>query len=228
MGLHIFDRGEGEEAPRRHRSFSDDVVGRLRSGYQVNGRPAALEAWRVTTGDPEVTKRVADLYGGEPQEWDATGEDNIEVFTEATSLNVIIDGPDALRQRLILWGRNGKPIYTSDGLTKDDGTPDPDAGLTLAERKEKARDGIGPVPAIEVYCRLADDPDLGVFKFSSGSWSFASDLDYFGIEDELADADGPVKATLSLEAVSFVAKSGKRAGKTVSYTKPVLKIKGAA
>lgn len=235
MGLHIFDTDDGE-APRKRQSFADDVVGRLRSGYQVNGRPAALEAWRVTTGDPDVASAVAELYGGDPQEWDASGEDGIEVFTEATSVDVIVDGapdsngnPRGLRQRLILWGRNGgKPIYTSDGVTKDDGSPDPDAGLTLAERKEKARQGIGPVPAIEVYVRLADNPDLGLFKFASGSWSFASDLDYNDTEADLLAIGGPVKATLSLEGVSFVAKSGKRAGKTVSYTKPVLKIKGAA
>jgi hypothetical protein len=40
-----------------------------------------------------------------------------------------MDSPKSERQRLVLWGRNGKPIYTTDGETKDDGTPDPDAHL---------------------------------------------------------------------------------------------------
>jgi hypothetical protein len=224
MGLKIFgDRPKAD--PEARQSFADDVVGRFRSGYQVNDRPASLQAWRVTTGDPAVADEIAAFYGGSPQEWEAKGEDNIETFTEAATVDVIVERLD---QRLVLWGRNNKPIYSTDGETKDDGTPDPDAGLTLAERKQKGRDGIGPVPQIEVLFRLAEKPDLGVFKFVSGSWSFLSDLDYFGVEDSLADADGKATATLGLTEVSFVAKNGPQAGKTVSYTKPVLKITGAA
>ena len=78
-----------------------------------------------------------------------------------------------------------------------------------------------------------DEPDLGIFKFQTGSWSMASDLAYNDVEGELRDyaADsetGKVKATLKLEEVSFVAKNGPRAGQNVTYTKPVLSIKGAA
>jgi hypothetical protein len=225
LGLRIFP--EHEDAPAR-RPFADDIVGRLRSGYQIGGRPAALTEWRVTTGDPDVAAFIASHYGGDPQEWEATGEDNLEVFTNAPSLDVILDGPEALHESLVLWGRNGKPIYRTDGVTKDDGSPDPDASLTLAERKERARQGIGPVPDIRVDVRLADDPDLGVFEFRSSSWSFASDLDYNNVEADLIDADGPVKATLALEPVSFIAKGGPRAGQTVSYTKPTLRLKGLA
>lgn len=228
MALRIFGNDPTTTTPKRQ-SFKDDVVGRFRSGYQLNGRPAALTEWRITSGDPEVAEAIYDLLGGDkPQEWEAKGEDNLEVFTATQAVDIILEGPKALRTKMILWGRNNKPIQSGDGQTLDDGTPDPDANLSFQERKQKARDGIGAEPQIEVYFRLAANPDLGIFKFQTGSWSLASDLAYAGVEDELDEIDGPTKATLKLEEVSFVAKNGPRAGQTVQYTKPVLTIKGAA
>jgi hypothetical protein len=236
MGLNIFGNDPATAQKPRQR-FADDIVGRFRSGHQLNGRPAALTEWRITTGDPEVADAVHEFYGGDaPQDWEAKGEDNIEVFTASKEIDVILESEKALRQKMVLWSRAGKLIQAGDGQTLDypedkKGEPDPDAALSFQERKAKARDGIGAEPQIEVYFRLAEDPDLGIFKFQTGSWSMASDLAYNDTEGELADliADhGKVKATLKLEEVSFVAKNGPRAGQTVSYTKPVLKLKGAA
>jgi hypothetical protein len=226
LALRIF-QNDPEKAPRQ--SFADDVVGRFRSGHQINDRPAALNEWRVTTGDPDVAAAIFDLLGGDaPAEWEAKGEDNLEVFTASKDVAIIIERANSLRQRLVLWGRNGKPIYTTDGEKKDDGTPDPDAHLTLAERKQKGRDGTGPTPDVELYFRLAENPDLGIFKFQTGSWSFVSDLEYNQTEDAIADAiadseSSRATATLTLEEVSFTAKNGPRAGQLVQYTKPVLK-----
>lgn len=231
-GLKIFGGPNG--APEKKKSFQDDVVGRFRSGYVANKRPVALTEWRVTTGDPEVADAIVDLLNGdEVKEWDAAGEDNLETFTTANSVEIILDGPKALRQAMILWGRNGKIIRKSDGETIEypdnlKGEPDPQAGQSLAERKEAAREGTGAEPQIEVYFRLAENPDLGIFKFQSGSWSLASDLGYNGVAEALEEIDGPAKATLALEEVSFVAKNGPRAGQTVTYTKPVLTINGPA
>lgn len=228
MGLKVW--GDDPEAqPKPRQRFADDVVGRFRSGYQLNDRPAALTEWRITTGDPEVASTIHELLGGDaPQEWASKGEDNLEVFTASADVEIIIAGPSSLRQRMVLWGRNGKPIYTTDGETKDDGSPDPDALLSFQERKQKGRDGTGPTPDVEVYFRLAANPDLGIFKFQTGSWSLVSDLARDGVEAALAEIDGPTLAVIRLEEVSFVAKNGPRAGQTVQYTKPVIEIKGAA
>lgn len=238
MGLNIFGT-DPATATRPKNSFKDDVVGRFRSGHQINGRPAALTDWRITTGDPEVADKVYELFGGDaPQDWEAKGEDNIEVFTATGKVAIILEGEKALRQQMVLWSRNGKLISASDGATltypeDQKGQPDPDAALSFQERKARARDGFGAEPQIEVYFRLAEDPDLGIFKFQTGSWSMASDLAYNDTEGDLADAvadseTGQAKATLELEQVSFVAKNGPRAGQTVNYTKPVLKVQGAA
>ena len=208
--------------------LADDVVGRFRSGYQLNDRPAALTEWRVTTGDPEVASAISDLLGGDaPQEWPAKGEDNLEVFTASKEIDVIIDSPKSVRQRLVLWGRNGKPIYTTDGETKDDGTPDPDAHLSLQERKQRSRDGVGPTPDVEVYFRLKEQPDLGVFKFQTGSWSLVQDWIWVDLEAQLEAVQGAIECTLKLEQVSFTAKNGPRAGQLVEYVKPTLVVRGA-
>jgi len=227
-GLKIFGT-DPENQPKPRNNFADDVVGRFRSGYQLNGTPAALTEWRVTTGDPEVAAAIYDLLGGDaPQEWPAKGEDNLEVFTASGEVEILLAGPKAVRQRLVLWGRNGKPIYTTDGETKDDGTPDPDAELTFPERKQRGRDGIGPTPDVDVYFKIVGSEDLGVFQFKTGSWSILQDFAYEGTLEKLEEINGPTRATIKLEEVSFVAKNGPRKGQTVSYTKPVLKVKGPA
>ncbi|WP_159619891.1 hypothetical protein [Arthrobacter zhaoguopingii] len=210
------------------------VVGRFRSGRQLDGRAVASKEWRITTGDPEVADKVYDLLGGDkPQEWAAKGEDNLEVFTATSEVEIILDGPKSLRQKMVLWSRAGKLVQSGDGQVLDDGTPDPDAALSFQERKAKARDGIGAEPQIEVYFRIAGEEELGLFKFQTGSWSLASDLVYNKTEEEIEDyaADsesGKVKAILKLEPVEFTAKNGPRAGQLVSYVKPSLIIRGAA
>lgn len=228
MALKVFGN-DPENQPKPRQSFADDIVGRFRSGHQLNGRPASLDEWRVTTGDPEVASEIHDILGGdEPQKWDAQGEDDHEVFTASDEIEIILDGAKSLRERMILWGRNGKIISSGDGETLDNGDPDPDADLTFAERKQKGKDGIGPVPQIEIYFRLAANPELGIFKFQTGSWSMAYDLAANNTAEKLEEFEGAIAANLRLELVEFDIKKGKNAGTHVSYRKPVLTIKGAA
>lgn len=224
MGIRIFEV-DPDAAPRKR--FADDIVGRFRSGAQVNNRPLSLDEWRVTTGDPEVAETLADLLGAKtgPQEWATEGEDKIEVYTTSTSLDVILDGSSAVQTAMALWGRNGL-IHKCDGETvssgQGEGGPCPMAGKTVAERKEAAKAGYGCAPSIQVYFRLAADADLGKFRFSSGSWTFAGEVS--DAEAALAKVDGPARAKLTLEKVEYTTK----AGRLVSYTKPVVTILGPA
>jgi len=228
MALKIWG-SDPEAQPKPRQRFADDVVGRFRSGHQLGGQPASLDEWRVTTGDPEVADKVYEILGGDaPATWETKSEDNLEVFTATPEVEIILADPKALRQRMVLWSRQGKLVIDSDGETYADGSADPDAELTFAERKKKGQDGLGPSPQIEVYFRLASEPDLGIFKYQTGSWSLASDLVRNETEEALEEIDGPTLATLAIEEVSFVAKNGPRKGQTVTYNKPVLTIKGAA
>ena len=221
MALRLFDNDQSS-APRP--KFADDVVGRFRSGYQVNGRPATLEKWRVTTGDPEVAAEVHTLLGGkdEAAEWETKGEDNLELFTDTTTVPIIIE-PDGIRSEMVLWGQKGA-IRRCDGATQKDPMKGQPCACpsTLADRKDAAKAGHGCQPSITVVFRLADNPGLGKFRFTSGSWQLARDINE--VEEALASAEGPATATLGLQVVEFTTKENQKR----RFIKPVISVEGAA
>ncbi|AWY05728.1 hypothetical protein SEA_GRETCHEN_40 [Microbacterium phage Gretchen] len=232
MALKIFGT-DPENQPKPRQRFSDDFVGQLHSGYQLDGTPSALEEWRITTGDPEVADRVHELYKGEaPEEWETKSERNLQVFTDASAIDVIVADSKAIRQRMILWGNDRKPVYISDGefILDDAGHPtderDPDADLTFQERKDKK--AYGANPSAEITFRLADDPNLGIFVLKSNSWGLAHFLAAEDIEGQIDAIGGPAILRLKLVPVSFKAKNGPRKGKTVSYTATEIEVIGAA
>jgi hypothetical protein len=218
MGLRIFETDPGA-APKPR--FADDIVGRFRSGYQVNGRPATLEAWRVTTGDPKVATALLELLeGDEAQEWDTRGEDNLEIFTKAQSVKILLE-PSAIRTEMVLWGRAGA-IRKCDGVEQmgENAGKACECPHAFAERKEAAKRGTGCQPSIGLVFRLADAPDLGKFRFSSGSWSLVKDIG--AVEAALEKVEGTAVATLTLTPVEF--ESG---GQQRRFVKPVIDIIGS-
>ncbi|BCJ41692.1 hypothetical protein GCM10010168_53100 [Actinoplanes ianthinogenes] len=223
MGLRIFET-DPEAAPKERKRFADDLVGRFRSGYSINGRPASLTEWRVTTGDPDVADAIVGLYGGDaPQTWDTKGEDTLEVFTKAEKVKILLDGPESIRQEMVLWGRAGA-IRRCDGVeqTGDEAKGKPcECPASFTERKEAAKRGTGCQPSISIFFRLVDDETIGRFKFVSGSWSLVKDI--VSVEKKLATINGPAYAWLGLEVVEFDAGGQRR-----KFTKPVIDILGPA
>lgn len=208
-----------ENEPAKGR-FHDDVVMNLRSGYAVGGRPVALSAWRFTSGDPDVMEAIAENFGGEVSEWEATKEDILEVHTTVSSLNVVLDGPNAIRTGMVMFGRSGPPIRQCDGIVMS-GEDQGHACMCpsgLQERKDAAQKGRACQPSIEITFRLESMPDLGLGRFRSGSWTLAADIGK--AEAALEKIDGPAKAVLKLEQITT--KTGKQ------FTKPVLTITGKA
>lgn len=224
-----------DAAPKERSVFADDTVGRFRSGRLVKtGKtemPEALSQWRVTTGDPVVAAKVADLFGGSPEEWETDKEDNLEVLTDAASVHIIIDqgGVEA----------SFKQFAPGAGLTHHcDGfeylSPDEDKGTAcgcptlIAERKLRAQQKRGPAPSIDITFRLADAPELGKFRFNSGSWKLVEVIHNLFRDLEETYAGQSIRATLTIENVSYVPQKGPRAGQLVSYNKPVVKVLGSA
>ncbi|RKN09633.1 hypothetical protein D7319_11250 [Streptomyces radicis] len=222
MALRIFDTDPASRP--KPRQFPDDVVGRFRSGRMVGTRPEALSEWRVTTGDPEVAAEVAELLGGEPAEWQTTGEDYLEVLTDAESVRVVIDGPDALSADMKLWGPRGQLVHHCDGVSFL--SPDEDAGKPcgcpelLADRKAYAKSGRGPSPSVNLVFRLAANTGLGLFRFGSSSWKLAEVV--HEINAALTNVGGPARSELTLELVQFRTK----AGVDVAFRKPTVKVLG--
>jgi len=225
MALRIFET-DPDAKPKERQSFSDDTVGRFHSGKAIDGTPLALTEWRVSTGDPEVADAVAQLFGGSPVENEgSTSENFIDVETSASKVQIILDGPSAIYADMKLWNR-GKLVHHCDGVNFL--SPDEKKGRPcycpelMAERKAASKDYTGPAPSITITFRLADDPELGMFKFQTGSWTLAEVL--HEAEDKLARIEGEALAELEIEEVEYVAKKGPMKGKTVSFCKPVLRV----
>lgn len=223
-----------DNKPRERAAYSDDTVGKISAGYQEFDErskrmvPKTLTEWRFATADPKVANAVAQLFGGSPVENEETqSEQFIDVFSEAPKLPVIIE-QDGISADMKQW-YNGKLVHHCDGQyfkshpRGDELIGRPCGCPTLfAERKQADKDGMGPKPSIEVKFRLADDPELGIFKFTTGSWTLAAVL--HEALDKLERVGVAALASLELEHVEFVGKNGPMRGKTVSYTKPVIRV----
>lgn len=229
--ISLFD---DEQRTQPSNPYRDDVVGRISGGYVGDGgAPVSLDQWRFQSDDEVVAQKIADLFGGEVQEVERKKKNETvieyEVFTKADAVDIVIDSPEAVTSEFTHWSRDGELIGRGDGVTMEDGSADPGYGLELPDRKQKAKQGLVPSPETTVYFRLAADEDLGVFRFvKRDAWNLERNLARNGFYDALDGADGPIKARISRNPVSFVAKNGPRAGKTVSYTETVLEYKGAA
>ncbi|MFF2039362.1 hypothetical protein ACFVVX_02945 [Kitasatospora sp. NPDC058170] len=220
MALRIFETDP--DALPKVSQFADDTVGRFHSGRQEDGIPVALAHWRITTGDPTVAQAVAQLFGGSPVTDDeSTAENNIEVQTDKAKILVVLDGPESITSDMKLWN-SGNLVHHCDGveyLSPDDlkGRPCLCPKL-MEERKAAAKRKMGPSPSISVEFRVADDLDLGKFRFQSGSWKMAEVLHEY--DNALARVGGPALAELTLELVEYTTKKGR----DVSYYKPVVKV----
>lgn len=152
------------------------VDGWFRSGLTTGGRVQALSDWRVTCGSSTTATTVAGLLGGSPGTWETTASDRYEVLTDAPSVTVSVDGADCIVTDMRGWDATGL-AHHCDGsrfLAPDHrkgtrcGCPE-----TLADRKDHARSGRGPLPNTLVVFRLADAPDAGLFALHSLNWDFA-------------------------------------------------------
>jgi len=220
--------------PRPRASFSDDVVGRFRSGRLVGKLPESLSAWRVTTGDPVVAEKIASLFGGAPEEWSTDKEDSTEILTDASSVEIIIASSRDIDASMKLFGNNGL-VHHCDGVEflspdEDKGTPC-GCPASFQDRKDKAKSGRGPKPSVDIKFKLADAPELGFFRFNSGSWELVKVLheviqavDETGGADDEGKGGAPVVATLAIEHVSYTTK----AGRDVAFNKPAVKVTGLA
>jgi hypothetical protein len=247
LALNIFRTAEEQNA--QPKAQFADVVGSFRAGYlDDNKTPQSLNEWRVTTGDPVIADAVHELLGGEaPAEWETKSEEALEVYTAAKSITIVLEGPRAIRQQFIQRNRAGEVVYTSDGAMKSDGERDPHAQMTLDERLKLASDGLGPSLETVIWFHLDDSmgnvtiqgdvgraSDLGKFRYSSTGKSIGKQVDRDRIEQQLIDyaedsetgEPVPVRAKLTIERVSFTAKTGARAGKLVEYNTAALKLLG--
>lgn len=200
------------------------TVGRFHQGRLAEGRPQALDAWRVTTDDTEVAVRVAGLLGGRNQPNAGGGALAHEVLTNRETVRVLLDGPDAVSAHLVQWSGKGI-VHECDGVEflSPEGKRGQPCGCPprLEDRKQAARDGRGPMPSIDLVFRIAAEPALGEFHFRTGSWQLVEEFPT--LTDALERVDGPAVCDLTMELVLFTTKSGAN----VRYRKPTVTVLGS-
>jgi hypothetical protein len=89
--------------------------GRIRFGERYttkNGKQAmrALTTFRFTSPDKQVVEQLAALYGGSPQPWTdpkASPQNQFEVYTDASNIEVLLPMNDAFSQNYEMWGGRG-------------------------------------------------------------------------------------------------------------------------
>ena len=234
MALHALFK----EAPAQ---FADDFTFRVRTGMVANGRPMALENIRYTTGDPKVAEAISEAFGGTPEEWETKTEETLEILSDHPSVDIILE---SIKSEYVLWGRGNQPIRSCDGINQTDDAKSPCAcaqqNNDLAEWKAAAKSGTACQPTVKLTFRLADNPDLGRGRFQSSSWGLAmgdpawkkdkmEDGDTWqppisDLEEQLEEMGGMALANLAIVPVAYTTK----AGRNVSYSKPVLTITGPA
>jgi hypothetical protein len=201
--------------------YADDLVGTFRTGHQdARGNPKSLTEWRVTSADPDVVAAVAEQLGGDPQEWDNEREP-LEVFTDAATITVVVE-PGAIKSGFALWGRqslvsrcDGEVVtYAGEDSDKREGDPCDCAGKSPEERRKAAKN-FGCKPDVSIVFALASSPNLGKFRFRSGSEILLKDIQ--DVEEAVNASEEAVTLTLTLEKVK-----SKTTGR--EYTKTVVKL----
>ncbi|MFJ4939453.1 DUF6009 family protein [Streptomyces pseudovenezuelae] len=199
-------------------------AGRFHQGRLSDGRPQALDTWRVTTDDAHVAARVADLLGGRTQPNEGGGSLAHEVLTTRESVRVLMDGPDAVAAHMRRWDSSGV-AHECDGseFLSPEGKKGQPCGCPplLEDRKLAAREGHGPTPSTDLAFRIAAAPVLGEFHFTTGSWQLAAQLS--DLMDALERIGGPAVCDLTMELVVFTTKTGMDVG----YRQPVVTVLGS-
>lgn len=230
MALNIWDLSDAPK-PSTNKTFANDLVGKIKGGYSENGQPVASSTIVFTTDDPEVATATAEAFGGEVQELDVDRGDDHRVVSDVTTVKLTLDNPQALRTRFALYGQAGL-IFATDGqdILEGEDFAENTAGMpwttrpkTLESWKAGAKEGRQPRPDIKLKGKLADNPDLGYFQYSTTGWSLVRDLP--AIEQQLEDAfeasgGEPIAVELKLGEVTM--KKGAYAGK--SYTRPFITV----
>jgi hypothetical protein len=227
--------GDEDNKPKKRETYSDDTVGRFASGTQEWDEkskkmiPVALSEWKVSTGEKTVADAVAQLFGGTPVEnEESPSEHFIDVLTTSAKVPVIIEQGGVDWDMKLWW--NKKLKHHCDGFdflshNDEEMIGQPCGCPTLfGDRKAAANEGDAPNPNQWVLFRLADDPELGTFRFNTGSWTLFKVIHEAQDDVERIGQGGPVLANLELELVEYTAKKGKMRGQLVSYMKPAINV----
>lgn len=141
-------------------------LGRIRLGDRGGkGQPQKLTTFRVTSPSRRHIDDIAVLYGGNPRPWNGSGRDEYEVYTDATSIPVLVVR-GGITQHMETWSGGGC-VHRCDGVTSaDTGAPcDPDDPQHAAAK-----------PTTRLSVMLRELEAIGVWRLESHGWHAAAEL----------------------------------------------------
>jgi len=99
-------------------------AGRIRIGTKVptksgSMRPASISEFRFTSPDKAAIERIAELYGGDVQQWkDAPVGTEWEVYSKATELEVLLPPTDIAFSQFFEHWSGGGCLRRCDSVTE--------------------------------------------------------------------------------------------------------------
>jgi len=198
-------------------------VGRIRMGAKTaKGAPTKLETWRFTSSIPELLHQLSEQYGGTVAPWEGNPGKH-ELYSEASSLPIVVTPGNAISQWFELWGRSasGKPVEClrrCDGETEHLGDQPCQCPREYTERNELAKDGKACKPKTRVNVILPAVGSIGVWRLETTGFYAAVEL--AGMVELLAEATrrgALIPATLRIEQRRVV-----RHGQSQTFPVPVI------
>lgn len=200
-------------------------VGRIRLGDKGDrGQPRKLTRFRFTSPRRELIADVAALYGGEVSEWTNGGNQEWEVYSEATSIPVVVL-KGGVSQWLETW-QGGGCVHRCDGEVMqlpDAGRPCSEDRTTVKIKDANRREVTVPAhdaakPYTRVTMMLAELESLGGWRLESHGWNAAAEIP--AIAELAAYVGDLVPANLHLVPRRSVSN-----GQTRQYVVPVLDLR---
>jgi hypothetical protein len=187
-------------------------LGRIRLGQKGSkGQPEKLDRFRFTTNSEALIAKVAELYGGQPREWEG-GTQRFELISDATRVPIMVP-PQPVTQWFETWSRAGC-LHRCDGytnvLTDEPCDPEDPNHKAAIDR-----------PTTRLNVVLRDAEGVGVWRVESHGWNAAVELP--DVAEFLAQAGGYVNGWLSLEQRTSVERTAD-GPKTRHYMVPIIEI----
>jgi hypothetical protein len=180
-------------------------LGRIRLGQKGDkGQPQKLDRFRFTTNSHALITKLAELYGGQPREWEG-GTQNFELISDATRLPIMVP-PQPVTQWYEFWTRAGCQ-HRCDGHTNvlTDEPCDPD--------DPKHQEAVQK-PTTRLNVVLRDVEGIGVWRVESHGFNAAIELP--DVAEFLAQAGGYEQRT-SIEQTA-------QGPKTRHYAVPIIEV----